>query len=281
MGRERSGAGTYRCAEDRLGGGSLEGERPAHHRFVTTTYIDRPAGEQLPMTPGWSTRASGTLLPRAGKVNPHLHILKRDALRRFRFGPRMRLRTVVSVNRGRCGTSANGNRGLRRNGSAAPGRTGRIAVGWDRSVSLIAVCDRNLENANDLADEAGSCWDPVPTVFGSVADMVAGSDGLEAADCTTDTGSHHIVATELVAAGIHTLVEKPIALSIRGAQRVMDAAAKTGAILSVAENYRRDPMNRLVKALLDGGVIGEPHLILETTIGGRDTTLSPPGGTRN
>lgn len=151
-----------------------------------------------------------------------------------------------------------------------------LQAAGDRSIDLVAVCDRNLQNANDLADEAAGLLGSRPRVFGSVAEMAASADRPEAADCTTDTGSHHIVATELVAAGIHTLVEKPIALTVRGAKQVMDAAAASGAILSVAENYRRDPMNRLVKALLDGGVIGDPHLILETTIGGRDTILITP-----
>ncbi|HRA48625.1 MAG TPA: Gfo/Idh/MocA family oxidoreductase, partial [Thermomicrobiales bacterium] len=146
----------------------------------------------------------------------------------------------------------------------------------DRSIDLIAVCDRNEQNANDLADEAALAFGSRPLVHASVADMVAGSPTLEAADCTTDTGSHHIVATELLTAGLATLVEKPIALTIRGGHQVAAAAAKSGAILSVAENYRRDPMNRLIHALLQDGAIGDPHLLVETSIGGRDTILITP-----
>jgi predicted dehydrogenase len=151
-----------------------------------------------------------------------------------------------------------------------------LRAAGDRSIDLIAVCDRNLENANDLADEAKAALGDRPTVYASVAEMVSQAPELEAADCTTDTGSHHIVATELVAAGKHTLVEKPIALTVAGAQRIMAAAEQSGAILSVAENFRRDPMNRLVKALLEDGAIGEPNTILETTVGGRDSILITP-----
>ena len=160
---------------------------------------------------------------------------------------------------------------------------GGIWPGWEsciglatRSIDLIAVCDRNLENANDLADEARALLGTRPQVFASVAEMAAGADGLEAADCTTDTGSHHIVATELLAAGLHTLVEKPIALTVKGALQIINASQKTGAILSVAENFRRDPMNRLVKALLDDGAIGEPNTIMEVTVGGRDSIIITP-----
>src|SRR5690606_38043474 len=39
---------------------------------------------------------------------------------------------------------------------------------------------------------------------------------------------------------------------------------------STAENYRRDPINRLAKALLDQGVIGTPRYMIHQTAGGSD-----------
>ncbi|MEZ4506710.1 MAG: hypothetical protein R2848_12905 [Thermomicrobiales bacterium] len=64
-------------------------------------------------------------------------------------------------------------------------------------VELVAVCDLNDANANDLADEANQLLGYRPLVFTSIEAMAAGADGLEAADCTTDSGSHHVVATAL------------------------------------------------------------------------------------
>jgi predicted dehydrogenase len=37
----------------------------------------------------------------------------------------------------------------------------------------------------------------------------------------------------------------------------------TGKVLAVAENYRRDPMNRLTRALVDAGAIGTPYFTLD------------------
>ena len=45
------------------------------------------------------------------------------------------------------------------------------------------------------------------------------------------------------------------------------------AILSVAENYRRDPINRLAKALIDAGIIGTPRFLIHHAIGGGDRML--------
>src|SRR5215207_9982794 len=145
-----------------------------------------------------------------------------------------------------------------------------------RTVNLVAACDRNERNANDLADEAESLLGSRPAVFTNVATMVRETDGVEAAACTTDSGSHHLVASDLLDLGLHTLCEKPLALTIRGCTRVIAAAERSGKVLSVAENFRRDPINRLVRTLLDDGAIGERQFIMETAVRGRDTLIITP-----
>jgi predicted dehydrogenase len=46
-----------------------------------------------------------------------------------------------------------------------------------------------------------------------------------------------------------------------------DSANKNQKIIAVAENYRRDPINRLSKALLDEGILGIPYFALDLSIG--------------
>ena len=144
------------------------------------------------------------------------------------------------------------------------------------AVDLVAVCDRNERNARDLADEALQLLGRRPAVFTDLAIMTGESDGLEAASCTTDSGSHHLVATQLLESGLHLLCEKPLALTIRGCNRIIAAAQRSGKVLSVAENFRRDPINRLVRALLDDGAIGERQFIMETAVRGRDMVIITP-----
>src|SRR5215207_6344723 len=145
-----------------------------------------------------------------------------------------------------------------------------------RAIDLVAVCDLNERNANDLADEAQSLLGSRPAVFTDLATIVRETDGLEASACTTDSGSHHLVASDLLDLGLHTLCEKPLALTIRGCDHIIAAAQRSGKVLSVAENFRRDPMNRLVRALLDDGAIGERQFIMETAVRGGDTLMITP-----
>lgn len=144
------------------------------------------------------------------------------------------------------------------------------------NLSLLAVCDPNRQNAEDLADEAHELLGERPAVFGNAEQMVRDIDGLEAADCATDTGSHHKAATNLLELGLNVQCEKPLALTIRGCNTIAAAASKSGKVLSVAENFRRDPMNRLVRALLDDGAIGERQFMMDSEIGGRDSILITP-----
>jgi predicted dehydrogenase len=48
----------------------------------------------------------------------------------------------------------------------------------------------------------------------------------------------------------------------------MKAASAGESVVSVAENYRRDPINRLAKALIDNGIIGDPRYMIHNTSGG-------------
>jgi predicted dehydrogenase len=72
------------------------------------------------------------------------------------------------------------------------------------------------------------------------------------------------------------LCEKPLALTVRACGLIEEAATRAGRIVSVAENYRRDPINRLAKALIADGAIGDPRLMLETHIGGGDRIMITP-----
>jgi len=144
------------------------------------------------------------------------------------------------------------------------------------NLELVAVCDLNEANAESLADEAHELLGARPRVFTDATRMVSESDGLEAADCTTDTGSHHVAATQLLDLGLDTMCEKPLALTMRGCNRIMDAAQRSGRLLSVAENYRRDPINRLVRALLDDGAIGDRQFIMETDVAGQNSIFITP-----
>ena len=141
------------------------------------------------------------------------------------------------------------------------------------SFRLTAVCDRNLRAAEHLADVAHRELGERPVVFDDFARLLAAENSLDTVDIVTETNSHHTLAEAAFRAGLHVIVEKPMGVTLKACRGMRAAAAASGRTLAVAENYRRDPLCRLGKALLDAGVIGEPRLLVDTSIGGGDTLM--------
>jgi predicted dehydrogenase len=92
----------------------------------------------------------------------------------------------------------------------------------------------------------------------------------------TDPSSHHVVVVDALEAGIHVSCEKPLGLTVRACRRIVDAAASSKAVLSTAENYRRDGPNRLARAVIDSGMLGDVHLMVQMSLGGNDGIIISP-----
>jgi predicted dehydrogenase len=74
-------------------------------------------------------------------------------------------------------------------------------------------------------------------------------------------------------AGRHVLCEKPLSLTIKTGQMMVAAAERTGMTLATAENYRRGGANRVARAVLESGMLGKLHLMVELWAGGDDSII--------
>jgi len=144
-----------------------------------------------------------------------------------------------------------------------------------RNVERVAVCDLDEARAQAVADDAEELLGRRPAVHLSVTDAIA-DPSVAAFDVVTEVSSHVPVAVPALRAGKHVMCEKPLGLTVRACREIINAAEESGAVLATAENYRRDPPNRLAKAVLDAGLLGELHLMMETRIGGNDRIIITP-----
>jgi predicted dehydrogenase len=144
------------------------------------------------------------------------------------------------------------------------------------NVELVAACDLRRDNAERLADKAADLLGARPAIFGDIPAMVKAIPDLAAVVVTSDAGSHHVVACQAFELGLHVLCEKPLGVSLRACNRILAAQAAAGKLLSVAENYRRDPMARLTKALIAAGAIGRPTLMFDLAASGKADILILP-----
>ncbi|TWT90629.1 Dehydrogenase [Pseudobythopirellula maris] len=99
-------------------------------------------------------------------------------------------------------------------------------------VELVAVADPSAEARAALAEKTGA--EPV-------ADYREAISRIDAAVVATPTVTHLDVAGELLAAGKHTLVEKPLAPSLAEADKLVRAARQAGVTLQVGHVERFNP----------------------------------------
>jgi predicted dehydrogenase len=144
------------------------------------------------------------------------------------------------------------------------------------NVELVAVCDTRKENAIHLANLAEEMLNSRPVIFTQMEQMKKERPDILAVDITTDSGSHHQVAEMAFDLGYNVLCEKPLSITIKGCNKVIEAWKKSGKVLSVAEQERRDPICRLNKAILDAGIIGDPYsFLLGSARGSKDIIILP------
>ncbi len=140
---------------------------------------------------------------------------------------------------------------------------------------LAAVCDPRADAAAAAAALAEELLGVRPAVFADAGALIA-SGAVQALDVATDPATHHRIAVAALRDGLHVLCEKPLGLTVRACRAIVDAAEQSGAVLATAENYRRDGPNRLARAVLDAGMLGEVHLMVETNVGGDDAVIISP-----
>jgi len=84
------------------------------------------------------------------------------------------------------------------------------------------------------------------------------NDGdLDAVIVATPTSTHTQVAEECLRAGLHVLVEKPLASSVADAEAMIATARETGRTLMVGHTFLFNPAVRAIKKYIDEGLLGE------------------------
>jgi len=119
-------------------------------------------------------------------------------------------------------------------------------------VRFIAVSDQKRENARNLADKVGA------QVYSSDNNEVIEHPDVDAVIVSTSEGEHVEPLVRAIELGKRVLVEKPIALTLADADRVIQAIEKTGADVRVGYSRRYKDRYLLAKEQILQGRIGQP-----------------------
>ena len=127
------------------------------------------------------------------------------------------------------------------------------AIGQVEGIRLVAVADSDIERARAAGQSKG-----VPG-FGSLEEMLAAVPSDLVSVCTP-SGLHPQHGAIAAQAGRHVLTEKPMAISLAGADQLVQACDAAGVQLFVVKQNRLNPAIQLLKRAVDKGRFGRLYM---------------------
>jgi predicted dehydrogenase len=121
------------------------------------------------------------------------------------------------------------------------------------AVRLVGVVDADPVRADGVAREFGC------RAFGSVEQLLSTHSEVQAASIAVPTSKHLEIATELMEAGVHVLIEKPLASSLREADEMISMAQQHNVIAQVGHLERFNPAVRATVPLVTQPMFFEVH----------------------
>jgi predicted dehydrogenase len=115
---------------------------------------------------------------------------------------------------------------------------------------FVACCDQDEARAREMAEKYG-----VPNVYSDMDEMLR-SGTVDVVMVCTPHPVHERVVVAAAEAGVHVLCEKPIAISIEEADRMIDATDRAGVTFGVIFQRRFWPAAQRIRQAIDDGRLG-------------------------
>lgn len=86
--------------------------------------------------------------------------------------------------------------------------------------------------------------------------QMLGKENLQLVAICTESGKHASIALDCIAAGCHVIIEKPIALSMRDADAIIEAGHKQGVVVCACHQNRFNKSIRKIREAIEEGRFG-------------------------
>lgn len=116
---------------------------------------------------------------------------------------------------------------------------------------IAGMYDPNLNRAEELCETYGG------KVYGSMEELIA-DPTIDAVSVCTPNVMHADCTIKALEAGKHVLCEKPMALNLSEAKRMLEAEKASGKILMLGHNQRLIKAHMKAREILMDGMIGKP-----------------------
>jgi predicted dehydrogenase len=136
-------------------------------------------------------------------------------------------------------------------GLGAWGASWLNVIHQSKTWELAGVVDVNADAAHAAGEQYG-----IPA-YANIQEALTHKEAFDAVLVIVPPEYHAAVAVPALEAGVHTLIEKPLAHNLEDGIRIIEAAEKSGKQAMVSQNYRFKRAARTVQRLVSEGVIGD------------------------
>jgi scyllo-inositol 2-dehydrogenase (NAD+) len=131
------------------------------------------------------------------------------------------------------------------------------------NANIVSVFDTDIEKAKNLALKYGIGQD---RAFDNYEDVLSYSD-FDAAVITTPTFTHALYTAMSAKHKIHVFCEKPMAITLKDCDEMMDVCRSENVILQIGFMRRFDAGFKGAKDIIEQGLIGQPLIVKSLTRG--------------
>lgn len=145
-------------------------------------------------------------------------------------------------------------------------RVGVIGTGmaWERlhypafkelaeQYEIVAVCNKTIEKAQNAAKQLQLSNE---NIYSDYRQMLSRTD-IDVIDVLVPISENFEVAKDVLLSGKDLIAEKPFASTVKAAEELIELKNKNNLKVMVAENFRYDDGNHIIKDILSDGRIGE------------------------
>ena len=133
---------------------------------------------------------------------------------------------------------------------------GRIAPNHVKAVlenklEFVAACDLVGEKVDALLEKTGYPHPETVEKYTDYRKMLDEHPEIVFVSIATESGNHAEIASECIARGIHVIIEKPMAMSLEDADRLIEQAEKKNVKICVSHQNRFNVAVRKLRAAID------------------------------
>ena len=123
---------------------------------------------------------------------------------------------------------------------------------WENPhIELVATCALDETDARQAAERWGA------DRFYTDYDEMLAADSLDAVIIATPPQTHAAFSVAAAERGIHVLVEKPMARSVKECDSIIRAVEKSGTVFSISHEKHFNPGFEKIKEIIESGLLGD------------------------